>query len=114
MSGFLLTAGVPVVCPHSGAAVSSAKANRVKVLGQPVCTTADTFVIAAPPCPLKPAAPATTPTPCLTMESWMGSATRIKANGVPVLFDVSRAQCIGIPGGLSATSGPVQMRVKGI
>lgn len=109
----LLTAGAMLMCPHAGVATSAAASSRVKILGQPVCTTADKFAITATPCPLKPLAPATTPTPCQTMQDWTGSATRVRSSGLPVLLATSQAMCIGIPGGPSTTVPPVQSRVKG-
>lgn len=114
MSSPVLTAGATLMCPHAGVATSAAAANRVKVLGQPVCTAADRFAIMTTPCPLKPLAPATTPTPCQSMQDWAGSATRVKSSGLPVLLATSQAMCIGIPGGPSTTVPPVQSRVKGI
>ncbi|MBD2253370.1 hypothetical protein [Nostoc parmelioides] len=107
MPGFLLHQGATVLCLHSGSAQPIVVNPRVKVSGQPIVTQTSTYAIAGCPNTL----PSGTPQPCVT-ASWIVAATRIKANGMPVLLQDSQSICI--PTGTGLTIAATQVRVKGM
>jgi hypothetical protein len=88
MPGFLLHFGATVMCAHGGQAQPTAVSPRVLVSGQPVTTLAAPYVVAG--CPLPP--PIAANGPCITAQFLMG-ATRVLADGVPVLLMDSQAIC---------------------
>lgn len=88
MPGFILHMGAQVLCAHGGQATPTAPEPRVQVSGQPVTTIAAPYVVAG--CALPP--PIAANGPCLTAQ-FMTSATRVFANGVPVLLLDSQALC---------------------
>ena len=61
---------------------------RVTVAGQPVVTVAAQYAIAGCALPPPPAANG----PCVTAQ-FVSAATRVKANGIPVLLIDSQAIC---------------------
>jgi hypothetical protein len=88
MPGFVLHMGAQVLCSHAGQATPTASEPRVLVSGQPVTTLAAPYVVAG--CALPP--PSAANGPCVTAQ-FMTSATRVFANGVPVLLFDSQALC---------------------
>jgi hypothetical protein len=86
MPGFLLHFGATVICTHSGSAQPLSINPRVKVSGQPIVTQASLYAIAG--CTL-----ATIPSPPCVTAQWMMAATRVRANGIPVVLHDSQAIC---------------------
>jgi len=106
MPGFLVHLGAQVLCSHAGQAQPTAVEPRVLVSGQPVTTLAAPYVIAG--CALPP--PIAANGPCLTAQ-FVTSATRVLANGVPVLLLDSQAVCA--PTGTPLMIVETQTRVTG-
>ncbi len=106
MPGFLLHLGAQVMCAHAGQAQPTAVEPRVLVSGQPVTTLAAPYVIAG--CALPP--PIAANGPCLTAQ-WITGATRVLANGLPVLLLDSQAICA--PTGTPLLIVATQTRVTG-
>jgi hypothetical protein len=107
MPGFLLHVGAVVQCAHGGQAQPTVPNPRVKVSGQPIVTQAGPYVVAGCALPPPPAANG----PCLTAQ-WVMGATRVKANGMPVLLQDSQAICT--PTGTPLLISVTQVRVKGM
>ena len=107
MPGFLLHLGAQVTCAHGGQAQPTAPEPRVLVSGQPVTTLAAPYVVAGCALPPPPAANG----PCVTAQ-WITGATRVFANGVPVLVLSSQAICV--PTGTPLIIVATQTRVTGI
>jgi hypothetical protein len=89
MPGFILHLGATVLCAHGGNALPTAVVPRVLVSGQPVVTIAAPYVVAGCALPPPPAANG----PCVTAQ-FVTSATRVMAQGVPVLLFDSQAVCV--------------------
>jgi hypothetical protein len=89
MPGFLLHLGATVLCSHGGQAQPTAVQPRVMVSGQPVVTLAAPYVVAGCVLPPPPAANG----PCVTAQ-WLMGATRVFAEGLPVLLMDSQALCV--------------------
>jgi hypothetical protein len=106
MPGFLLHVGATVQCAHGGQAQPTLPNPRVKVMGQPIVMQPAPYVIAG--CALPPPL---ANGPCLTAQ-WVMGATRVKANGLPVLLQDSQALCV--PSGTPLIIGMTQVRVKGM
>jgi hypothetical protein len=106
MPGFLLHMSATVLCAHGGQAQPTVTNPRVKVGGQPIVTQSAPYTIAG--CPFTVPGPA--PMPCITGQ-WITAATRVRANGEPVLLQDSQAICT--PNGTPFTVVMTQVRVKG-
>lgn len=106
MPGFLVHLGAQVLCAHAGQAQPTAVEPRVLVSGQPVTTLAAPYVVAG--CALPP--PIVANGPCLTAQ-FITSATRVMANGVPVLLLDSQSICV--PTGTPLLIVETQTRVTG-
>ncbi len=89
MPGFLLHVGATVLCAHGGQAEPTVVQPRVLVSGQPVVTLAAPYVVAG--CALPP--PIAANGPCLTAQ-FLDGATRVFAEGLPVLLMDSQALCV--------------------
>lgn len=107
MPGFLLHVGAQVMCSHGGQAQPTAPEPRVLVSGQPVTTQPAPYVVAGCALPPPPAGNG----PCVTAQ-WVTGATRVLANGVPVLLLDSQAICA--PSGTPLLVAVTQTRVTGI
>jgi len=107
MPGFVLHLGATVLCAHGGSAQPTAVAPRVLVSGQPVVTLAAPYVVAG--CAFPP--PPTANGPCVTAQ-FVTSATRVLAQGVPVLLLDSQAICA--PTGTPLLVALTQARVTGM
>jgi Domain of unknown function (DUF4280) len=107
MPGFLLHLGATVLCSHGGQAQPTAVQPRVSVSGQPVATLAAPHAIAGCALPPPPAGNG----PCITAQ-WLVGATRVFAEGVPVLLMDSQALCA--PTGTPLIVAATQVRVSGI
>lgn len=105
MPGYLLDAGATVLCMHGGQAQPTAKEMKVKAGGQPITTQSAPFTVSG--CPFVP--PGGTG-PCVTAQ-WVSAATKVFANGVPVLLQDSSAVCT--PTGTGVNVVVTQMKVKG-
>jgi hypothetical protein len=104
--GFLLHLGATVLCAHGGQAQPTAPNPRVLVSGQPVVMQPAPYAIAG--CPFNVG---TTPVPCVTGQ-WVTGATRVFANGQPVLVQSSQAVCV--PNGTPLLIMTTQTRVSGL
>ena len=104
MPGFLLHIGAQVLCSHAGQAQPTAPEPRVLLTGQPAVTIAAPWVVAGCALPPPPAANG----PCVTAQ-FVTSATRVFANGVPLLLIDSQAVCV--PTGTPLVPVVVQSRV---
>ncbi len=88
MPGFLLHLGATVLCSHGGQATPTAPNPRVTVSGQPIVTLACPYVVAGCAFPPPPGGNG----PCVTAQ-FITAATRVTANGQPVLLLDSQAIC---------------------
>ncbi len=107
MPGPLLHQGAIVQCAHQGVAQPTVPFPRVKVMGQPIVLQPAPYTVAG--CTLPP--PPSGNGPCVT-ANWVIGAVRIKAMGMPVLLQDSKAVCV--PTGTPLTVKTTQQRVKGI
>jgi hypothetical protein len=107
MPGFLLHFGAQVLCAHAGQAQPTVVEPRVLLSGQPAVTIAAPYVVAGCALPPPPAANG----PCITAQ-WITGATRVLANGVPVLLLDSQAICV--PTGTPLLPVVTQTRVTGM
>jgi hypothetical protein len=105
MPGPLLHQGASVLCFHGGTATPTAPNPRVLVSGQPTVTMAVPYGIAG--CPFNVLGG---PVPCVTAQ-WVVAATRVFANGQPVVLMDSQAVCI--PNGTPLVPLAAQTRVIG-
>jgi uncharacterized Zn-binding protein involved in type VI secretion len=105
MPGPILHLGATILCTHAGQATPTVTEPRVTVSGQPVATIASTYLVAG--CALPPNAGG----PCVTAQ-YITSATRVTANGQPVLLQDSQSICA--PTGTPLTPLIVQTRVTAI
>jgi len=106
MPGYLLHMGATVLCAHAGQAIPVVPSTRVTVGGQPIVTMECPYTIAGCAFPPPPVANG----PCVTAQ-WVMGATRVQADGVPVLLQDSQAICA--PTGTPLNIVMTQMRVKG-
>ncbi len=106
MPGFLLHLGATVICFHGGQAQPITPNPRVRVGGQPIVTQTTAYAIAG--CPFNVGV---TLVPCVTAQ-WVTAATRVRANGVPVLLQDSQAICA--PNGTGVNILLTQIRVRGM
>lgn len=105
MPGFLVHAGAAVICAHAGQAQPTTPNPRVRVSGQPIATQAGPYTVVA--CALT----GTPNPPCVTAQ-WVSAALRVRANGVPVVLQDSRAVCVPTGTGLNVVA--LQTRARGI
>jgi hypothetical protein len=105
MPGFLVHAGATVLCVHGGQAQPTTPNARVLVGGLPIVTMAPPWVVAG--CPF---APGGAPSPCVTAQ-WTVAATRVLADGQPVVLLDSQSVCA--PNGTPLRVVQTQVRVTG-
>ena len=105
MPGFLLHVGATVMCSHGGQAQPTAPNPRVLVSGQPIVTQAAPYVVAG--CAFVPPGGNG---PCVIAQ-WVVGATRVFADGQPVLVQTSQAICA--PTGTPLVILVTQTRVTG-
>lgn len=94
------------MCAHAGQAVPTTVNPRVTVMGQPIVMQPAPYTVAG--CPFNVSG---SPVPCVTAQ-WTTAATRITANGMPVLLLDSQAICT--PNGTPLLITVTQTRVTGI
>ncbi len=107
MPGPVLHLGASATCPHGGMLTIVAASPRVMVSGMNAAVLADQGLVAGCAFAVGPK-----PQPCVTAR-WMVAATRVLANGQPLLINPSVGLCFSadqIPGGPPIVSGS-QMRV---
>jgi len=108
MPGLLYHVGVVAMCPHAGQIQAIASSVRVRVGGQPVVTSADTFPIAG--CAFNAGG---SPHPCVKVQ-WLSPATRVRVGGQPVILQTSPGLTIAADqapqGSPVVTSGQVRVR----
>jgi hypothetical protein len=107
MPGFLLHVGATVLCAHGGQAQPTVPNPRVTVSGLPIVQLTTPYVVAGCALPPPPAANG----PCITAQ-WVSAATRVTANGQPVLLLDSQAICT--PTGTPLVVSVTQTRVSGM
>ncbi len=103
MPGPVLHTGATANCPHGGVLNIIAASPRVTVSGMPAAVLTDQGVVAG--CAFT--VPPTKPQPCVTTK-WIVGATRVTANGVPLLINPCVALCLSaeqIPGGPPVITG---------
>jgi hypothetical protein len=108
MPGPVLHTGATANCPHGGVLNIIAASPRVMVSGMPAAVLTDQGLVAG--CAFT--VPPTKPQPCVTTR-WIAAATRVLANGQPLLINPCVALCLSaeqIPGGPPIITGS-QMRV---
>ena len=98
----MLHVGAMVQCAHGGIAQPTTPNPRVMVSGQPIVTLSTPYTIAG--CPFVSPAPG----PCVTAQ-WVLGATRVLAEGVPVLVQSGMAVCV--PTGTPLLVSVTQTRV---
>ena len=81
MPGPILHAGAVAMCPHGGTLNIIAASPRVTVTGMPVAVISDQGLVAGCVFTVPPGKPQ----PCVT-TTWLMGATRVMANGQPVLI----------------------------
>jgi hypothetical protein len=86
MPGLVVHFGATVNCMHGGLAQPLVLSPRVLVSGQQVVTLATPYDVIA--CGL-----ATTSTPPCVTAQWISGATRVFADGSPVIIQTSQAVC---------------------
>jgi hypothetical protein len=107
MPGFVLHLNAVVTCAHAGQAIPTSVVPNVLVMGQSVVTFAAQYAIAGCVFPPPPVANG----PCVTAQ-FVTSATRVFAQGVPVLLQDSQAICA--PTGTPILIMTTQTRVFGV
>jgi hypothetical protein len=95
-SHFLTTTSV-LQCPHGGTVTGSTSNTRVKVAGDPIVRSTDTFTIAGCPYTL-----GTVPHPCVRVQ-WDVHAEHHKSQGDPSLTLDSVGFCLAADGGTQGT-----------
>lgn len=106
MPGFLVHVGATVMCTHGGMATPTVPNQRVTVSGQPIVTISAPYVVAG--CAFVPPGGNG---PCVTGQ-WIVGATRVLANGQPVVLQSSTSFCA--PTGTPMIVTVTQTRVTGI
>ena len=106
MPGYLLHVGALVQCAHLGTAQPILRNPRVKVMGQMIVTRVCVYSVSGCKLPTPPAANG----PCL-MATWVTSAVRVLASGLPVLLSDSQSLCT--PTATPLAIKGTQVRVKG-
>ena len=105
MPGYLVNVGSTINCAHTpGQAQPAAPMPRVKVMGQAIVVQTTQYTVSG--CALT----GTQAPPCTTAQ-WTTGATRVKAQGTPVLLEDSQSTCVA--SGTPLTVMVVQARVKG-
>ena len=102
MPGLVLHAGAVLTCSHGGQVKIVPAQVRAAVSGTPICTAADKFTVIG--CPGIPASPGVV---CTTM-TWQNVASRVTANGVPVLVQAP-PPAGPVPGGALVAGPPPQV-----
>lgn len=103
MPGPVLHTGASATCPHGGTLNIVATSPRVQVSGMPAAVLTDQGLVAG--CAFT--VPTNKPQPCVTTR-WMVGATRVTANGQPLLINPCVAMCQSaeqIPGGPPIITG---------
>src|ERR1700733_8080310 len=95
MPGLVLAAGAVLTCAHGGQVKVIPAQVPAAVRGTPICTAADTFTVVG--------CPGVSNVFCTTL-TWQNTATRVTANGVPVLVQAP-PPAGPVPGG-ALVAGP--------
>lgn len=94
MPGFVYNVGATAMCTHGGPVTAISSSPRVQVMGMPVTTVADQFVVAG--CAFNVSG---APHPCVKLQ-WLVPAARVLINGQPAVLQTS----VGL--GLAADQAP--------
>jgi len=108
--GALFHVGAVALCPHGGQVTTVPGSPRVTVLGMPVASMADQFLVAG--CVFTVG---TKPQPCVKVQ-WLSPATRVTVLGMPAILWPATGLCQSVE---QIPAGPpnvvnVQARVTGI
>jgi hypothetical protein len=101
MAAPVLTAAAVIVCPHGGAVAVPAAASRVLIGGVPALTVGAMATVQN--CVLPPGQPCATAT-------WPAGATRVFADGKPVLIQSVTGLCLSAAG--QPTGAPLVAAVQ--
>jgi hypothetical protein len=104
MADSLLHQGATILCMHAGQAQPTVTSQRVKVSNQPIVTQSSTYSIAGCTLPTQAGGPCTT-------AQWVSAATRVRANGVPVLMKGGQAVCTPTGTGLNVIVAQTRVKV---
>ena len=104
MPGYLLSVGASVTCVHGGQSQALVLNLRVKASGQPTVQQPNPWIVTGCPHIVSGA-----PLPCVTAQ-WITAATRVRSQGLSLLFDDSVAVCT--PNGTGVSIQTIQVRVK--
>lgn len=102
MPGLVLHAGAVLTCSHGGQVKIVPAQARAEVSGTPICTVADIFTVVG--CPGVPPGSG----PVCTKVTWQNTASRVTANGVPVLVQAP-PPAGPVPGGGLVAGPPPQI-----
>jgi uncharacterized Zn-binding protein involved in type VI secretion len=110
MPGPLFHVGAVAICPHGGQVTTVPGSPRVTVMGMPVATMADQFLVAGCVFTVGPK-----PQPCVKVQ-WLAPAARVKVMGAPVILAPGPGLCQSVE---QIPQGPpsiitVQPRVTGM
>ncbi|WP_164545130.1 hypothetical protein [Antribacter gilvus] len=95
--GDYLNVGSTLMCPHGGTVTAVPSSTKVRVDGQPVVLSSDTFMVAACPFMIGP-----TPSPCLQV-SWQSTVQRTDVGGTKPLAKDSVGMCKAATGAVQGT-----------
>ena len=91
MPGPVMNIASVLTCAHGGKVSIAAGEPRVLLSGTPAATMADTYTVAG--CAFQvPVGAGTKPQPCVKIQ-WATPATRVLANGKPVMLQTSAGIC---------------------
>ena len=97
----VVTEGATITCGHVPGMISAtASQKKLTVAGKGVLRAADVLNKPVANCPVKPVAPATEPTPCLTSTKvTAGESRKLQVLGKPVLLSTLAGTTDGKPPG---------------
>ena len=105
MTSLILHQGSAVLCAHGGFAFTRIPAERVRIAGQPVVTTASNYVVSG-------CARNTSEGPRCDRALFLNGASRVFSSGIPVLLESSTS--ISEPSVTPLVIQAAQMRVRAV
>jgi hypothetical protein len=105
--GDLLTASATVLCPHGGTVMAIPSNSRVRMGGDPIVLSSDTFVVAG--CAFAPGAPH----PCVLVE-WQLPAGRSTADSTAPLTTDSIGMCKAADGAVQGVAQIVATETRAV
>ncbi len=104
MPGFALDASSTILCTHGGQAQPSSPSTRVMVVNQAAVPLTSSYTIAG--CALPPQAGG----PCASAQ-WVVGATRVTADGAPLLIQGGSAVCVPTGTGLQVVVAQAKVQL---